>query len=80
MRVRIQRNLGETALIEASTVVIEDAFGNPIAVAYERSPGVTVASIAQQPDFDEILRMIGFGSTVYVVTSEPKALPAVQFK
>lgn len=61
--------------VEATSVVVYDSFGNPIAVAAEQEPGVTIASVLGQPDFEEILENFGQRRThVRVDDVEPQTL------
>ena len=77
MKVKLQRNLSD--VLEASTVVIEDATGTPIAIAMEHSHNIILASTAGQPDFQQLLEMAGVHKTVYVQQANQKALASVRF-
>lgn len=79
MQVRAQQGLAVVQQFAASTVVIEDAAGTPIAVAIETSPGVILASTAGQPDFQQLLTLAGVRQTVYVTKAAQQPLDSVRF-
>ena len=79
MKVKLHKDLASVQIIEASTVVIEDATGTPVAVATEHSPGIILASVAGNADFQQLLNLAGVRRTVYVQKANQQALSSVQF-
>jgi hypothetical protein len=79
MKLKIHRNLREAVVIEATRVVVEDGFGNPVAVALEFAPNQILAATPDSPEFNAILREMGIDKTVIVEDVHPVPLDQVQF-
>jgi len=80
MRVRAQHRLQPLPAAEADTVLITDAFDNPIAIAIQHADGVILASTLGQPDFESLLHMAGVRNTVYVADSSDKLLDVTKMR
>jgi hypothetical protein len=51
-------------LDDINLVVVEDTFGNPLVVIIETQPGVQSVILADDPDFNRILKGLGIDKTV----------------
>lgn len=66
LKVKCIRTLGKEALIadDASVVIVEDDFGNPIAVVARIQPLVYTIATADDPEFNRILEGLGIDKLV----------------
>lgn len=64
MLVDSQHRLSPVNRMEVSSVIIRDKFGEPLIVATELSDGLIVAEMRGSPAFTELLRNMGFPSSV----------------
>jgi hypothetical protein len=55
-----------TLTVEASTVIIEDEYGNPVSVAVAVNGAKTISTIEDGPTFHKILQSLGIDKTVIV--------------
>lgn len=77
LKVQCMRRLGLDSVTtdEVSLVVIEDRFGNPIAVVMETQPNVAEIISANEPDFNRILDGLGISKIVVANTIKPSHAP-----
>lgn len=79
MKLRIHRNMRDVLTVDATRVIVEDAFGNPIALALEFAPGQIIASTADSPQFNAILHNLGIDKVVAVEDAVMTPLDQVRF-
>lgn len=79
MRLHIHKNLREVVEIEATRVVVEDDFGNPIALALEFGPNQIIAVTAEDPKFNQLLSSLGIDKVVVVHDVPQTPLNEVRF-
>jgi hypothetical protein len=77
MKLQIHSDLRNPQTIEASRVVVLDAFDNPIAVAVEID-GVIYTEVAENEGaFNAMLRNLGIDKTVVIHTPQQRPLPSI---
>jgi len=77
MRVVLHDRLRKPQKLDATRIIVEDNFGNPIGVFLEVEPGHVIAEIADnQEKFTALLRRLGINKTLIVDTLKPN--PAAQ--
>lgn len=71
MRVKTQHFL-QPQLVDAHSVIIENASGQPIYAALEGSDGSVIAAQLGDPDFAGLLKTLGVDKTTTVYKVKPK--------
>jgi CTP:molybdopterin cytidylyltransferase MocA len=79
MKLQIHRNMRDVLTVDATRVVVEDAFGNPIALALEFAPGQIIAATADNPQFNAILHNLGINKVVAIEDAKLTPLDQVRF-
>lgn len=80
MQVAVHNGLGNGQLLDATRVVINDKYGNPLAVAIEIEDGSIFAATADDPRWNQILQQIGIKRVVVVDTMRAAPLDQIQFE
>lgn len=79
MNLLIHRSLHDVVTVRATRVVVEDDFGNPIALAMEFAPNQILAVTADSPEFNQVLENMGIKKTVLVQDVYQTPLDHVRF-
>jgi hypothetical protein len=65
MLVRLVDSNNQPRVIEASVMIVEGANGQPISLALDTGlPGAIIVAHAKDPDFNKLLKELGFNQTV----------------
>jgi len=72
MRVVLHNKLQKPQKIEATRIVVEDDYGNPIAVLIQIEPNHIMAELADDEDkFNRFLRSVGIDRTLVIDKVSP---------
>lgn len=74
MIVETHENLRNFRRQSATRTVVYDRFGNPIMVAVETSPEVTLCATIGDPEFEDLLRQAGVFKVVRPLAITPNKL------
>lgn len=66
---------GDEAIADAAVVLIEDAYGNLVAVASEYGPTILISKIGDS-DFLQVCKSLGLGEIPQVTTIAKPKVPA----
>ncbi len=77
MRVKLHNGLSKPQVIEATSVVVEDDFGNPLVMAVELEAHSYVFAKLGDAEFDPLLRQLGINKTVVINEVQSKPLSNV---
>ena len=80
MKVILHNALRQPQRLDATSVVVEDDFGNPIAVAIEHSRNAIVFSGVGQADFAALLKYLGIDKTVVLNDISDRPLSDILWK
>lgn len=64
--VEIHDQLKQPQRIKCSRIVVRDDYDNPLAVAVETAKDITTLAHINDPDFKELLKVLGIGSSVII--------------
>ena len=79
MRIEFHNGFMQPTSVEVTRVVVYDMHDNPVSLAVEVDDGVIIASTADHPDFNSLLRSMGIDKTVIVHNTPQIALPEIRF-